>query len=154
MVQLSHLYMTTGKTIDLTIQTFIDKVISLLFNMLSRFVITFLPRSKRLFISWRQSPYAVILETNKIKVCHCFHCSPIYLPWNDGITCHDLSFLDVVLSQFFHSPLSPLSRGSLVPLCFLRLLIFWSYWYFSRWSWFQLVLHPAWHFVWCTLHIN
>ena len=67
MVQLSHTYMTTGKTIALTIQTFVGKVMSLLFNMLSMFVIAFLPRSKRLLISWLQSPSAVILEPKKIK---------------------------------------------------------------------------------------
>ena len=78
-VQLSHPYMTTGKTIALTRQNFVDKVISLLFNMLSRLVITFLPRSKRLLISWLQSPSAVILVPPKI-VCHCFHCFSIYLP--------------------------------------------------------------------------
>ena len=66
-VQLSHPYMTTGKTIALTRQTFVDKVMSLLLNMLSRLVITFLPRSKRLLISWLQSPSAVILESPKIK---------------------------------------------------------------------------------------
>ncbi len=78
-VQLSHPYMTTGKTIALTRRTFVGKVMSLLLNMLSRFVIAFLPRSKRLLISWLQSPFAVILEPPKI-VCHCFHCFPIYLP--------------------------------------------------------------------------
>ena len=67
MVQLSHPYMTTGKTIALTRQTFVDKVMSLLFNTLSRFVITFLARSKHLLISWLQSPSAVILEPKKIK---------------------------------------------------------------------------------------
>ena len=67
MVQLSHPYMTTGKTIALTRWTFVGKVMSLLFNMLSRFVIAFLPRSKRLLISWLQSPSAVILEPPKIK---------------------------------------------------------------------------------------
>ena len=67
MIQLSHLYMTTGKTIDLTIQTFVGKVLSLFFNTLSRFVITFLPRSKHLLISWLQSPSAVISEPPKIK---------------------------------------------------------------------------------------
>ena len=67
MVQLSHPYMTTGKTIALTRQTFVDKVMFLLFNMLSRLVITFLPRSKRLLVSWLQSPSAVILEPRKIK---------------------------------------------------------------------------------------
>ena len=79
-VQLSHSYMTTGKTIDLTRWTFVDKVISLLFNMLSRLVITFLPRSKCLLISWLQSPSAVILDPPKNKVSHCLHCFPIYLP--------------------------------------------------------------------------
>ena len=76
-VQLSHPYMTTGKTIALTRRTFVDKVMSLLFNVLSRLVITFLPRSKRLLISWLQSPSAVILEPRKIKsatvspsICH------------------------------------------------------------------------------------
>ena len=66
-VQLSHPYMTTGKTIALTRWTFVGKVMSLLFNMLSRLVITFLPRSKHLLISWLQSPSAVILETKKMK---------------------------------------------------------------------------------------
>ena len=68
MVQLSHPYMTTGKTIALNKQTFVGKVMSLLFNMLSRFVITFLPRSKSLLISWLQSPSAVILEPKKKSV--------------------------------------------------------------------------------------
>ena len=67
MVQLSHPYMTTGKTIALTRRTYVGKVMSLLFNMLSRLVIAFLPRSKRLLISWLQSPSAVILEPKKIK---------------------------------------------------------------------------------------
>uniref|UniRef100_A0AC11EFV3 Uncharacterized protein n=2 Tax=Ovis aries TaxID=9940 RepID=A0AC11EFV3_SHEEP len=66
-VQLSHPYMTTGKTIALTRRTLVGKVMSLIFNMLSRFVIAFLPRSKRLLISWLQSPSAVILEPRKIK---------------------------------------------------------------------------------------
>ena len=79
-VQFSHQYMTTGKTITLTRQTFVGKVMSLLFNMLSRLVITFLPRSKRLLISWLQPLSVVILEPPKIKVSHCFHCFPIYLP--------------------------------------------------------------------------
>ena len=70
--------MTTGKTIALTRQGSVGKVISLLFNMLSRLVIAFLPRSKCLLISWLQSPFAVIMESRKI-VSHCFHCFPIYL---------------------------------------------------------------------------
>ena len=79
-IQLSHPYMTTGKTIALTTQTFVGKAMSLLLNVLSRFIIGFLPRSKCLLISWLQSPSAVILEPPKIKVCHCLHCFPIYLP--------------------------------------------------------------------------
>ena len=67
MVQLSHPYVTTGKTIALTTGTFVDKVMSMLFNMLCRFVIAFLPRRKHLLISWLQSPSAVILEPKKIK---------------------------------------------------------------------------------------
>ena len=93
-VQLSHPYRTTGKTIALTRRTFAGKVMSLLFNMLSRLVITFLPRSNRLLISWLQSPSAVILEPPKIKVSHCF---PIYLQWSDGTGCHVLSFLNIEL---------------------------------------------------------
>ena len=93
-VQLSHPYMTTGKTTALTRQTFVGKIMSLLFNMLSRLVITFLPRSKRLLISWLRSPSAVILEPPKIK-SDSFHCFPIYFPESDGTRCHDLSFLNV-----------------------------------------------------------
>ena len=94
-IQLSHLYKTTGKTIALTRWTFVGKVMSLLFNMLSRLVITFLPRNKCLLISWLRSPSAVILEPKKIKWWHCFHCFPIYFPWSDGTRCHDLRFLNV-----------------------------------------------------------
>ena len=79
-VQLSHPHMTTGKTIALTRWTFVGKVTSLLLNMLSRLVITFLPKSKRLLISWLQSPSAVILEPPQNKVCHCCHCFPLYFP--------------------------------------------------------------------------
>ena len=92
MVQLSHPYMTTGKTKALTKQTLVGKAMSLLFNMMSRLVITFLSRSKCLFISWLQSPSAVIFAPEKNKVCHCF---PIYLSYSDGTGCHDLSFLNV-----------------------------------------------------------
>ena len=78
-VQLSHPYMTTAKTIALTRQTFVDKVMSLLFNMLSILVITFFPQGKCLLISWLQSPSAVILEPQKIKSAT-VHCFPIYFP--------------------------------------------------------------------------
>ena len=111
LVQLSHPYMTTGKTITFTRPTFVGKVMPLLFNTLSILVIDFLPRSKHLLISWLQSPSAVILQIPLKKVSHCFHYFPIYLPRSDGtITsdrpsdhlglaahhgCHDLSFLNV-----------------------------------------------------------
>ena len=91
-VQLSHPWMTIGKTIVLYIQAFVGKVMSQLSNLLSRLVITFLPRSKRLLISWLQSP-----STVENKVSCCFHCFPIYFPWSDGTRCHDLSFLNVEL---------------------------------------------------------
>ena len=88
-VQFSHPYMITGKTIALTRLTFVGKVMSLLSNMLSRLVILFLPRSKHLLISWLQSPFAVILKPKNYF--------PTYLPWSDGTRCHDLSFLNVEL---------------------------------------------------------
>ena len=87
-VQLSHPYLTTGKTIALTRQTFVGKVMSLLLNMLSRLVITFLPRSKHLLISWLQSPSAVILESPKIKSATVSTVSSIW---------HEVTGLDVIL---------------------------------------------------------
>ena len=89
-------YITTGKTIALTIQTFVSKMMSLLFDMLSRLVIAFLSRSKSLLISWLQSLSALIMEAKKKnnEVCHCFHCFPIYLPWSDGTGCHGLCYLN------------------------------------------------------------
>ena len=92
-VHLSHSYMTTGKTIALTRQTFVGKVcLCCLFNMLPRFVIAFLPRSKHLLISWLQSLFTVILEPQNIKSVTV---SRNYLQWSDGIGCHDLRFLNV-----------------------------------------------------------
>ena len=93
-VQLSHPYMTNGKTIALTRWAFVSKVMSLLFNMLSRLVITFLPRSKHLLISWLQSPSAVILEPRKLKAATVSSFF-LYLPWSDGTVCQDLCFLNV-----------------------------------------------------------
>ena len=90
----SHIHMTTGKTIALTRWTFVGKVMSLLFNMLSRLVIAFLPRSKCLLTSWLQSSSVVTLEPQKTK-SDSFYCFTIYLPWSDGTRCHDLSFLNV-----------------------------------------------------------
>ena len=104
--------MTTGKTIALTRRTFVGKVMSLLFNMLSRLVITVLPRSKHLLISWLQSPSAVILEPRKIKSATVSTVSPSI--------CHEVMGLDAMIFVFwmlifkptFHSPLSLSSRGS------------------------------------------
>ena len=105
--------MTTGKTIALTIQTFVGKAMPLLFNMVSRFVIAFLPRSKSLLVSWLQLPSTVILEAKKIKSVTVSTVSPSI--------CHEVMgpeaiFEYWVLRQLFHSPLSPSSRGSLLPL--------------------------------------
>ena len=118
-VQLSHPYMTTGKTIPLTRQTFVGKVMSLLFNMLSNLVITFLSRSKHILISCLQSSSAVILEPPKIKSLTVSIVSPSFamklwdwMPWSSFSECW-------ALSQLFHSPLSLSSRDSFVLLCFL-----------------------------------
>ena len=118
------LFQWVSSLIVLTIWTFVSRVISLLFNMLSRFVTAFLPRSKHLLISWLQSPSAVILESNKIKPITVSIVSPSiclfarkwwdWMPWSSFFECW-------VLSQLFHSPLLPLSEGSLVPLHFLPL---------------------------------
>ena len=106
---------------------------SLLFNMLSRLVITFLPRSKRLLISWLQSPSAMILSP-KIKVWHCFHCFPIYFPWSDGTRCHELIFWMLSFKPTFSLSsftfikklfsFSSLSAIRVVSSAYLRLLIF------------------------------
>ena len=95
-VQLSYPYMSTGKTIALTWRTFVGKVMSLLLNILSSLVITFLPKSKRLLISWLWSPSSLVLEPQKINFVS-FHCFPNYLPWSNGTGCHDLSFLNIEL---------------------------------------------------------
>ena len=120
-VQLSHPYMTIGKTIVLTRWTFVGKVMSLLLNMLSRLVITFLPRSKHLLISWLQSPSAVIWEPPKIKSDTVSTVSPSISHEVMGPDAMIFVFwmLSQILSQLFHSPLSLSSRGFLVPLHFL-----------------------------------
>ena len=92
MVQPLPPHMTTGKTIVLTRWTFVSQVMSLLFKMLSRLVIAFLPKNKCLLISWLQSHSAVILEPKKMK-SDTVHSFPIYFPWSDGTRCHDLCFL-------------------------------------------------------------
>ena len=98
-VQLSHPYMTTGKTIALTRWTFVDKVMSLLCNMLSRLVITFLPRSKRLLISWLQSPSAMILDLKKIKSATVSTVSPSI--------CHEVMGLDAMILVFWTVSFKP-----------------------------------------------
>ena len=137
------------------LRTFVGKVRSLLFNVLFRFVLAFLPRSKCLLISWMQSPSAPSAAQEN-KICHCFHFFPFYLheviwlmPWSLFFECW-------ILSQLFHSPLFPSSGGASVTPHFLALewchLHIWGCWYVSRQSWFQLLIHPAWHFNWCTQH--
>ena len=153
-VQLSHLYMTTGKTIALTRRTFVGKVMSLLFHMLSRLVITFLPMSKCLLISWLQSPSAVILEPKKIKsatvstvslsICH-----EVMGPEAMFFVFWMLSFqpafsLSSSIKRLFS--FSSLSAIRVVSSAYLRLLIF------LLAILFQLVLLPAQCFSWCTLH--
>ena len=92
-VQLLEPYVTTGKTIALPIRTFASRVMSLLFNTLSRFVITFLPRSNCLLTSWLQLPSAVIFRVQEEEICHYFHLFPFYLPWSNGAGCMILVFL-------------------------------------------------------------
>ena len=109
LVQLSHRYMTTGKTITLTIRTIVGKVMSVLFNTLSRFVTAFLPRSKRLLISCLLSPFAVIWRRKSVIV---FIASPSISPWSDGTGCHDLSFLNVEFkTSFFTLLFHPLQEA-------------------------------------------
>ena len=155
MVQLLHPYITTGKTVDLTIQIFVGKVMSLLFNILSRFLITFLLRSKCLLNSYLQSPSSVILEPKKMKsitVSTLFPliCCEVMGPDSRILVFWMLSFKPVSFSTFI--------KRCLVPLNFLPLMLYhlhiWGCWYFSCQYWFHLMLHPAWHFAWCTLHIS
>ena len=101
MVQLSHPYMITGKNIALTIGTFDSKVMSLIFNMLSRLLIVFLPRSKCLLISQLQSPSTVILEPKKIKSVTTSPLFPLYLPWSGGTRWHNFSFSNVEFQASF-----------------------------------------------------
>ena len=158
MIQLSYLYMTTGKTIALTILNSVIKVMSLLFTMVPRFVIALLPRSKRLLISWLQSPSAVLLKPKKIKSVTVYIVSPSIcyeVMWQDAMifVFWMLSFKSAFsLSSFtFIKKLfsSSFSVISVISSAYLRLLIF-----LLAVDWFQLVIHPAWHLSWCTLHIS
>ena len=113
--------------------------VSLFFNKLPRLFIALLPRNKSLLMSWLQSPSTVSLEANKIKSATVSTLPHLFaLKW--WTRCHDLTFMNAVLSQLFHSHLSSSLRGSLVLLCFLPLewyyLLIWGCWYFSQQSWF------------------
>ena len=151
-VQLSHPYMTTGKTIALTRWTFIGKVVSLLFNMQSSFDIAFLPRSKCLLILWLQSPPAVILEPQNTKSLTVSIVSPSI--------CHEVMGLDAMILVFWMLSFKP--DFSLSFSTFIKKFFSSSSLYtikevssaYSLQSWFQLMLHPAQHFAWCTLHIS
>ena len=144
MIQLSHPYVTNWKTITLTILTFVSQVMSLLFNMLSRCVIPFLPRSKHLLISWLQSPSTVILGS-------LFPFSPFYLPWSDGTRCHNLSFWKLsfkpTFSLFFFTFIKRLfssfsfSAIRVVSSSYLRLLIFLSAIFTQACASFSLKFH-------------
>ena len=130
MVQFSHLYMTTGKIIALTMQTFVSKVMSLLLNRVSKFVTAFLPRSKCLNFMAAVTICSDFWDPQN-KICHCFHCFPIYLPWSDGngifvfgMLCFKPAFS---LSSFTFKRLissSWLSAIRVVSSAYLRLLIF------------------------------
>ena len=113
MGQLLHLYSTTGKTTALAIWNFAGEVRSLLFNMLSRFAIVFLSRSKCLLISWLQFTVRSDFGAQENKVCHCFHFLPLYLPWSDGTKCHDLSFFHVEFQASFFALLFQPHQDSL-----------------------------------------
>ena len=115
MVQLSDPYMTTGKTIALTMQIFAGKVISLLFNARSRFVIAFHPKSKHLLLLWLQSPSAVILELKKIKSVSVSTFAP-FLPWNDGNRCYDLHYIEF-------KPVFSLSSFNIIKMLFSSSLL-------------------------------
>ena len=131
-------------------------MITLLFNMLSMFIIAFLPKEQASFNFMAAFTVCIDFGAQENKIYHCFHSSPSIC--NEVMGPDAAIFITWMLSfkPDFHSCLSPLSRGSLVPFCFLPLewyhLHIWDCWYFSWQSWFQLVIHPACHFTWCTLH--
>ena len=145
--------MTTGKTRALIRWTFVGKVMSLFFNMLYRLVIVFLPSNKCLLTSWLQSPSAVIMETKKKKK------KSVTVSSVFPSICHEVMGLDAMILVFWMLSFKPAfllsslisSRSSLVLLHFLPkgwcYLHIWGYWYFSRQSWYQLVLHLAWDYL-------
>ena len=154
LVQLSQPYLTTGKTIVLTIQTFVNRIISLLSNTLSMFVTAFLPKSSLLLSSWLYSLSSLILEPNKRKFVIISTFSPFICREIMGPDAVILYLLILHFKPVFHSPPSPSSRGSLVSLYFMPLQWYyphiWGCWCFSHLSWFHLVTHPVHHFSWCA----
>ena len=141
----------------LTRRTFVGKVMSLLFNMLSRLIIAFLPRKKHLLISWLLSLSTVILESKQIKSVTVSIFSPSIYHEVMGLDAMILVFWMLSFKPAFHSPLSPSARSSLISLhSAIRMAssAYLRFWYFSWQYWFQLVIHPAWQFSWCTLHIS
>ena len=147
-VQILHLYMTTGKTIVLTIQTFVGKVMSLLFNTLSRFVIAVLPRSKHLLISWLQSPSVVILEPKKIKSDTIFRFS--------SSICHGVIGPDAMILVFWMLSFKPgfsHSSFTFIKRLFCSSLLS-AIRVISSAYLLPAVLIPAQHFAWRTLHIS
>ena len=158
MVQLSHPYIITGKTIALTRWIFVCKVMSLLFNVLSRLIIAFLPRSMHfLKISWLQSPFVVILEPKKIKSVIvsivspsiCYEVRPngiIFIFWmlsfKPDFSLFSFNFIKSIFSSFSLSTIRVVSSAYLMLLIFLQQ------------SLSQLVLHPGHLFTWCTMHIS
>ena len=147
MVELSHPYMTTGKTI--ATWTFVTKVISLLFNMLSSFVIAFLPRSKVFFNFMAAVTICSDFGAQEDTVSHCFHFFPICLPWSEG---PDTMIL--VLGMLSVRPAFSLPSFTFIKRFFSSSLLsaMVSCAYFSQQAWFQLVIHSGRHFAWCTLH--
>ena len=152
-------YMTTGKTIALTGWTFVGKVMSLLFNMLSRLVIAVLPRSKCLFIFMAAVTICSDLGAQGNKVCHMFplFTHPLAMKWWDQMT------WSLIFWTFNFKPTFSLSSFTFIKKLFSSSLLsairvvssaYLSYWYFSWQSWFQLVLHPVQNFSWCTLDIS
>ena len=158
MVELSQPYVTTGKTIALTIRTFVSRVMCLLFNTL--WVCHCFPAKKQMS-SDLMAAVTICSDfgAQEEEISHYFHLSLFFLPCSNGAKCHNLSFfLILVLSQFFHCPLSPSSRDSWVPLRFLPLEWYhphiWSFWCFPHLSWFWFITHPVQHFSWCAPRIG
>ena len=149
--------MATGKTIALTIRALVSKVMSLLFNMLSRFLIAFLQRSKHLIISWLQSPSTVISKPKKIKSVNVSIVSPSI--------CHEVMELGAIILVYWMLSFKlafSLSSFTLIKRLFSSSslsvewyhLWIWGCWYFSQQSWLQLVIHPAFHMMYYAYKLN